>query len=1008
MKVAKIFYGLRQKAARKFRWLGKVRAAWCSAADRLHAKEWRVFAHTGHKPGVVCWARAAERELTPAEIEGVGGHEFGHLVGEKTKAPAHRRHMNASGRTPQSVQDEADAIAAQLFGCRIRYNKRRLQEFGSSRKNPSPDWVSVKMVTLQEYWDSAQHHPDWRIGPAAQFPISEWILPGPVTLRLGDREYRASGVGRDASTGLFRLKFSVRDGTYLKLILPPETKVRLVSGYEYPLPDGVVPKEVADKYGPRTKNNPLAGAKANPLTRAEVLELLGEAERHLDGAYHYWIEQQNVADAQMELGKFGGVMQVVGGKLSPQTGPHWARYGELNKKARDLWRRLLRAKEEGYGGAGSRIVEPFYGPPPPPEDPSDWWKKNPPKSKFTLTKETHDLRYGILYDGIDTWDTHEGGRPWIVETETYADALRALKNARRQERQGIPFEEINPWDDGIPDPREGHVSRRNPRGWFHAKQKGSRELCLYSHPGRETLAARMKKRPAKRRAVKLVTPPVPRPVVVRPAIRRPLPPPPSVVAAPRPPMDAVIKASKHRDAALAAIAKALEVGKRKHLRPGSGPGEAREIDPFLKADPEAQAVDAEYKRAVKALRKAAEAAPEKVTLQAIRSMEEEVLQATQRFREELRTIDPRERASARRAALAARKAEISRGVPPKKATTVPTWAAEVASERSVRRAAVAKELAGLGLFEDIADLIVGGDHYLDYDDQRKLLRVLSHLVTPDTRKKHEGLVSAIADAIDGQIKTLPEFMPKPGDKTWERKGVLDRFDRWGVLHATAKGGVKWPAIAPEPIQRVRTPAPAPAPAPSVVLQEVAPMVAASEAARRVEAIVADPGKHASGPQAAYGTPPKEGPLDALNREAYELMGFHYVGGRGWEPAIGWKDYLRGKSAKLAAAGQARLAELAGQYRAIAARPERSQGIYEAKGMLRTIDQVLQRQGKTAMANPERAGKIVGWHTAQGTQYCTRCVPRKPRESYPIRKGDPDWSYGSVPICKKCRQELDTT
>lgn len=56
---------------------------------------------------------------------------------------------------------------------------------------------------------------------------------------------------------------------------------------------------------------------------------------------------------------------------------------------------------------------------------------------------------------------------------------------------------------------------------------------------------------------------------------------------------------------------------------------------------------------------------------------------------------------------------------------------------------------------------------------------------------------------------------------------------------------------------------------------------------------------------------------------------------------------------------------------------------------------------------EAGGKVVGWSTKEGEQYCKKCMPNKPREGYPIRKGDPDWGYGSVPICKKCRQELDT-
>jgi hypothetical protein len=117
--------------------------------------------------------------------------------------------------------------------------------------------------------------------------------------------------------------------------------------------------------------------------------------------------------------------------------------------------------------------------------------------------------------------------------------------------------------------------------------------------------------------------------------------------------------------------------------------------------------------------------------------------------------------------------------------------------------------------------------------------------------------------------------------------------------------------------------------------------------------------------------------------------------------------MQGKTPPISSADQARLMELAKQYQAIASGSSAARGYYPAKGMLRTIEQVLKRQGKVVAVQNPREGKIVGWHTAQGTQYCTRCVPKKPKDSYPIRKGDPDWSYGSVPICKKCNEELDT-
>lgn len=59
--------------------------------------------------------------------------------------------------------------------------------------------------------------------------------------------------------------------------------------------------------------------------------------------------------------------------------------------------------------------------------------------------------------------------------------------------------------------------------------------------------------------------------------------------------------------------------------------------------------------------------------------------------------------------------------------------------------------------------------------------------------------------------------------------------------------------------------------------------------------------------------------------------------------------------------------------------------------------------------------IVGFQFA-GKQYCVPCAQKiPPREwmetnqldLYPIVKGDPDWGYGSVPICATCRNEIPT-
>ena len=109
--------------------LRRVRMRYCKDADASHRRRWRLFAHSGHVRGRVCFARAAAQELTPSEMVGMSAHELGHVVADKLGLPAHVQSRYSRGKeTPQSVQDEADWVARHLFGIPIRYNKRTLQE----------------------------------------------------------------------------------------------------------------------------------------------------------------------------------------------------------------------------------------------------------------------------------------------------------------------------------------------------------------------------------------------------------------------------------------------------------------------------------------------------------------------------------------------------------------------------------------------------------------------------------------------------------------------------------------------------------------------------------------------------------------------------------------------------------------------------------------------------------------------------------------------------------------
>lgn len=130
-RVETLFGLVRAHAALKFPWIGCVKFAFCSTADRHHAQKWRQFAHTNHRVYTVCFAKAAESELTDEEILGLGAHELGHVVGKRLRYPEHTRPQKGT-RTPKRVQTEADNIAREVLGFSgLRYNNRSLQELRS-------------------------------------------------------------------------------------------------------------------------------------------------------------------------------------------------------------------------------------------------------------------------------------------------------------------------------------------------------------------------------------------------------------------------------------------------------------------------------------------------------------------------------------------------------------------------------------------------------------------------------------------------------------------------------------------------------------------------------------------------------------------------------------------------------------------------------------------------------------------------------------------------------------
>lgn len=120
------FGAVLHQAIRTFPWLSRVRMAYCAQADREHRKSWRQFSHAGHKKDVVCWARAASRELADSEVDGIAAHELGHVVGDETGSPAHKA-SRRRGKGNSAAEREANLVALAM-GFRVVYNKRSIEE----------------------------------------------------------------------------------------------------------------------------------------------------------------------------------------------------------------------------------------------------------------------------------------------------------------------------------------------------------------------------------------------------------------------------------------------------------------------------------------------------------------------------------------------------------------------------------------------------------------------------------------------------------------------------------------------------------------------------------------------------------------------------------------------------------------------------------------------------------------------------------------------------------------
>lgn len=104
-----------KKASLKYPRLNLVKWHFCSMADRMHQKSWRVFAHTYHKYDAatgfsyICFSKAI-KNLMKQNQKGIIWHEIGHIIAGPG-APEHR----------------ADKTIETVFGITIKYDMLNVQ-----------------------------------------------------------------------------------------------------------------------------------------------------------------------------------------------------------------------------------------------------------------------------------------------------------------------------------------------------------------------------------------------------------------------------------------------------------------------------------------------------------------------------------------------------------------------------------------------------------------------------------------------------------------------------------------------------------------------------------------------------------------------------------------------------------------------------------------------------------------------------------------------------------------
>lgn len=123
----RVFHSIRKMVLDKFDWLPHIKLEPCYVAEKDHERSARTYAHWGHRPGVICYAKDFEN-LPESNQRGITLHEFGHCLDdymEEVLADCPELEGDIDNIDDDEVR--ADYIMVQVFDVPLSYDERDVQ-----------------------------------------------------------------------------------------------------------------------------------------------------------------------------------------------------------------------------------------------------------------------------------------------------------------------------------------------------------------------------------------------------------------------------------------------------------------------------------------------------------------------------------------------------------------------------------------------------------------------------------------------------------------------------------------------------------------------------------------------------------------------------------------------------------------------------------------------------------------------------------------------------------------